>query len=196
MARSTTTVRQAGATAVMGRRGASSEKRSLYAVATAYTGPAMVGIFIFSVIPILYTLFTSFTNRNTFHFPPAANLFAPSRPGAYTFIGLQNYANLFWDSTSSTVNTDIFSVLGNTVLYAVVCVALFFIVGLGLALLLNSPYVKWKTFFRTLIIVPWAAPAVLTAPIWKFFFNSDFGPIDQMLRAIGVSHPPSWLSDP
>src|SRR5207249_6131035 len=181
MARSTSTATQAGAAAVVGQRGAASEKRSLYAVATAYIGPAMVGIFIFSVIPILYTLFTSFTNRNTFHFPPAPNLFAPSRPGAYTFIGAQNYANLFWDNTTGTLNTDIFWVLGNTVLYAVVCVALFFIVGLGLALLLNSPYIKWKTLFRTLIIVPWAAPAVLTAPIWRFFFNSQFGPIDQIL---------------
>ena len=36
-------------------------------------------------------------------------------------------------------------------------------VGLGLALLLNSPLVKAQTFFRTLIILPWAAPAVLTA---------------------------------
>jgi len=156
----------------------------------------MIGIFIFSVIPILYTLFTSFTNRNTFHFPPAADLFSPAKPGAYTIIGLDNYGKLFWDSTTNTFNTDIFFVLGNTVLYAVVCVFLFFVTGLGLALLLNSPYVKWKTFFRTLIILPWAAPAVLTAPIWKFFFNSDFGPIDQILRAVGVANPPSWLSDP
>jgi arabinogalactan oligomer/maltooligosaccharide transport system permease protein len=196
MARSTSTASQAGATAVVSQRSAAREKRSLYTIAAAYTGPAMIGIFIFSVIPILYTLYMSFTNRNTFHFPPAANLFSPSRPGAYTFIGLQNYGTLFWDSTTKTFNVDIFSVLGNTVLYAVVCVGLFFIVGLGLAMLLNSPYIKFKTLFRTLIIVPWAAPAVLTAPIWKFFFNSNFGPIDQILRAAGMSNPPSWLSDP
>jgi len=196
MARSTSAAGQARAGAVVSQKDVSREKRSLYTISAAYTGPAMIGIFIFSVIPILYTLFLSFTNRNTFHFPPAANLFGPSKPGGYTFIGLQNYATLFWDNTTSKFNTDIFWVLGNTILYAVVCVALFFIVGLGLALLLNSPYVKFKTLFRTLIIIPWAAPAVLTAPIWKFFFNSNFGPINQILRSIGVSHPPNWLSDP
>jgi arabinogalactan oligomer/maltooligosaccharide transport system permease protein len=177
-------------------KGASREKRSLNAISAAYIGPAMIGIFIFSVIPILYIVFLSFTNRNLFHFAPAPSLFGPVKTGVYTFIGLQNYGNLFWDSTTNSFNPDIFSVLLNTALYAVVCVALFFITGLGLALLLTSPYVQFKTLFRTLIIVPWAAPAVLTAPIWRFFFNSDFGPIDQILRAVGIANPPSWLGDP
>jgi len=177
-------------------KGVNREKRTLNAIAAAYIGPAMIGIFVFSVIPILYIVFLSFTNRNTFHFPPAPDLLGPPRTGAYTLVGLQNYGSLFWDSTTNTFNTDIFSVLGNTALYAVVCVLLFFVVGLGLALLLTSPYIQLKTLFRTLIIVPWAAPAVLTAPIWKFFFNGDFGPIDQILRAVGVSNPPSWLGDP
>ncbi len=193
MARGTPVV---AAAVVAQTQGVNRERRRLYTISAAYIGPAMLGIFIFSVIPILYTLFTSFTNRNTFHFPAAPDLFGPPKTGAYTFIGLQNYATLFWDSTTSTFNTDIFSVLANTVLYAVVCVGLFFAVGLGLALLLSSPYVKLTSLFRTLIIVPWAAPAVLTAPIWRFFFNSNFGPIDQILRSIGVANPPNWLSDP
>src|SRR3954451_3153009 len=156
----------------------------------------MIGIFIFSVIPILYTMYMSFTSRNTFRPAPAPDFFGPPRTGAYTFIGLKNYGSLFYDATAGSINVDILWVLGNTILYAVVCVALFFITGLGLALLLNSPYIKYKTLFRTLIILPWAAPAVLTAPIWKFFFNSKFGPIDQILVAMGVSNPPSWLNDP
>ena len=139
-------------------KGASREKRTLNAIAAAYIGPAMIGIFIFSVIPILYIVFLSFTNRNTFHFPPAPHLLGPPRAGAYTLIGLQNYDSFFLDSTTSTFNTDIFSVLGNTALYAVVCVLLFFIVGLGLALLLTSPYIQLKTLFRTLIIVPGQLP--------------------------------------
>ena len=196
MARGSSTAGQAGAATITRQQSANREKRSLYTITAAYIGPAMIGIFIFSVIPIIYTLFTSFTNRNTFHFPPAPDLFAPPKTGSYTFIGLKNYGTLFWDSTTNKFNTDIFSVLGNTVLYAVVCVGLFFIVGLGLALLLNSPYIQFKTLFRTLIILPWAAPAVLTAPIWKFFFNSNFGPINQILRTVGVSNPPSWLGDP
>src|SRR6478672_7704894 len=100
MARSTSTVSQAGAAAVTTRQCVNREKRSRYSVAAAYTGPAMIGIFIFSVIPILYPLFLSFTNRNTFHFPPAPDLFGPARTGAYTIIGPKNSATLFWDSTT------------------------------------------------------------------------------------------------
>jgi len=196
MAQGIPTAGQAGAVPATKGQSAAREKRSLYALTAAYIGPAMIGIFIFSVIPILYTLYMSFTNRNTFHFPPAPDFFGPTRTGAYTFIGLKNYGSLFYDATAGSINVDILWVLGNTILYAVVCVALFFITGLGLALLLNSPYIKYKTLFRTLIILPWAAPAVLTAPIWRFFFNSNFGPIDQILRAMGVANPPNWLTDP
>src|SRR5437588_965584 len=127
MARTTSTVSQAGAAVVAGQQAASRRKRTMYALVAAYTTPAMIGIFIFSLIPILYIFYMSLTNRNTFHFNPPADFFGPSKPGVYTFVGLNNYGRLFWDSTTNTFNTDIFSVLGNTVLYAVVCVALFFI---------------------------------------------------------------------
>src|SRR5437764_257426 len=135
MAQSTSTAGQAGTAVIAAQQGVNREKRSRYATAAAYIGPAMMGIIIFSVIPILYTLFTSFTNRNTFHFPAAPDLFGPPRTGAYTFIGLQNYLTLFWDQTSSAFNADFFFVIGNTLLYTIVCIFLFFVVGLGLALL-------------------------------------------------------------
>ncbi len=196
MAQTTLTARKAGAASRVGEQGMSPEKRERYRNASLYLAPALIGIVVFSIIPIVYTLYTSFTNRNTFHFPPAADFFGPPKAGAFTFIGIQNYVTLFWDQAASSFNADFFFVIGNTLLYTIVCVALFFVVGLGLALLLKSPYVKGQTFFRTLIILPWAAPAVLTAPIWKFFFNSSFGPIDQALRALGVTDPPNWLNDP
>ena len=196
MAQRTLTADQAGAARPGVELGTSPERRERYRNAAVYITPALIGIFVFSIIPIIYTLYTSFTNRNTFHFPPAADFFGPPRQGAFTFIGIQNYINLFWDQTASSFNADFFFVMGNTTLYTIVNVILFFVVGLGLALLLKSPYVKGQTFFRTLIILPWAAPAVLTAPIWKFFFNFSFGPINQALASIGISNPPDWGGDP
>ena len=186
----------AGSTEILQQQSPTKNKhRRNYGVA-AYIAPALIGIAIFSIIPIIYTLFISFTNRNTFHFPQAPDFFGPAKTGSYTFVGITNYITLFWTNATSTLNLDFFVVVGNTLLYTVVCISLFFVVGLALALLLNSPYIQAKSIYRTLIILPWAAPAVMTAPIWRFFFNSNFGPIDQVLRAIGVSNPPSWLSDP
>jgi arabinogalactan oligomer/maltooligosaccharide transport system permease protein len=196
MARTTLTAEQTAAAPGQAVVGRSTERRDRYLTVLAYVGPAMIGILIFSIGPILYNVFLSFTNRNTFHFPPAADFFGPTRTGAYTFIGLDNYFRLFWDSRSSTFNADFFTVMGNTLLYTIVCVALFFITGLALALLLNSPYIQIKGIYRTLMILPWAAPAVITAPIWRFFFNYDFGPINQILRIAGVTQPPNWLGEP
>ncbi|HMA32829.1 MAG TPA: sugar ABC transporter permease, partial [Chloroflexia bacterium] len=196
MARSTLATGSATAAATPAGGVASRERRDRYLLVAAYAGPALLGILIFSVGPILYTIFMSLTNRNLFHFQDPVDFFGPSQPGHYSFIGLQNYINQFWDTRTSTFNTDFFFVLGNSLLYAVVCVFLFVVAGLALALVLNGPYIQLKGIYRTLLIVPWAAPAMLTIPIWKFFFNSTFGPINQLLQAIGIQNPPAWLADP
>jgi arabinogalactan oligomer / maltooligosaccharide transport system permease protein len=195
MAQTTMTAESGAAVAAGVSRAGARERRERYLMASAYIGPAMLGILVFSVLPILYILFLSFTNRNTFHFNQASDFFGPTATGKYTFIGLKNYIDMFWDSRAGAFNSDFFLVMGNTFLYTIVCVALFFAVGLTLALLLNSPFIQLKGIYRTLMILPWAAPAVITAPIWKFFFNYDFGPINQLLRAVGMRNPPAWLGD-
>jgi arabinogalactan oligomer/maltooligosaccharide transport system permease protein len=91
---------------------------------------------------------------------------------------------------------DFFIVVFRTILYVIACVPLFFIVGLSLALILNSEHIKFKTFWRGIMIIPWAASsmAVMMALIWQFFFREQ-GTINQLLRLIGVNGP-TWLNDP
>jgi arabinogalactan oligomer/maltooligosaccharide transport system permease protein len=69
---------------------------------------------------------------------------------------------------------------------------LFFVVGLLFALILNNPMIKGQAIWRTLLILPWAAPYWITALIWKFMFHGQYGPINQSLRLIGAN-PPDWL---
>ena len=141
MARTTLTAEAAGS-ATHAVAGASRERRDRYGLVAAYLGPALLGIAIFSVFPILYNVFMSFTNRNNFHFNDPANVgafFGPSKGGTYSFIGLDNYVATFWDTSTSKFNTDFFFVMGNTLLYTIVCVALFFVVGLVLALCSTAP---------------------------------------------------------
>ena len=116
---------------------ASRERRDRYLHVGTYVGPALLGILIFSVGPILYNLFLSFTNRNTFHFPQAPDVFGPPRQGAYTFIGLDNYVHLFW--FRNTFNVDFFQVMGNTLLYTLVCMVLFFVTGLTSGAVAQQP---------------------------------------------------------
>src|SRR5437016_1337920 len=102
MARSTLTASTAAV--VQPRPVASREKRERYLAVATYAGPALIGILIFSVGPVLYTLFLSFTNRNLFHFQDPVDFFGSSQPGHYSFVGLQNYINQFWDPQTHALN--------------------------------------------------------------------------------------------
>ncbi len=91
---------------------------------------------------------------------------------------------------------DFFIVTFRSLLYVALCIPLFFIVGLALALLLNIPDLPGRTFFRVILIVPWAAStvAVMIALVWKFFFQ-EVGTINQLLAIIGITGK-AWLQEP
>lgn len=144
-----------------------------------YLLPMIVTIALINLTPILYTLDISLTNYTLFN-------------DLHDFIGLENYRQLIF-----TANSDLYFVIGNTLLYVVVCVALFLIVGMACALALNNPRIKGLPFWRMVLLVPWAAPSAITALIWKFMFNEDFGPINQIARLVfGKSFGIPWVTNP
>jgi arabinogalactan oligomer/maltooligosaccharide transport system permease protein len=145
----------------------------------AYITPALIAIAIVNVFPLLYSFYMSLTNRNGPRRFPA---------GKYQVTGFDNYARLLGDTTFYTVFL-------RTILYAVICVALFFVVGLALALLLNHPAIKGRAAWRTLLILPWAVPTWVTALVWKFLFHGQFGAINHILRAFNLPAP-DWLLEP
>lgn len=144
-----------------------------------YLLPIIVMILCINMTPILYTLYLSFTNNTEFN-------------ESYNFVGLANYIHLFFTSDS-----DLYYVLALTVLYVVICVALFVLVGMVTALALNHPKVKGSAIWMSVLLVPWAAPAAITALIWKFLFNYDFGPINEIGRIFfGAHFGVPWLTNP
>lgn len=144
-----------------------------------YLLPIIVAILFINMTPIFYTLFLSFTNNTEFN-------------QTYNFVGLSNFINLLFRPDS-----DLLFVLRQTVLYVIVCTAAFVAVGMLTALALNNPKVKGTTVWMSLLLIPWAAPSAVTALIWKFLFNFDFGPINQIGRIFFGSHfGVSWLTDP
>ena len=162
--------------AAQARRTASRAKRRQTATAAVYLMPTMAVLLLINIFPIIYTFYISLTNRN------GAARFAE---GNYQITGFQNYTRLLGQ-------LDFYLVLGKTALYAVICVFLFFVVGLIFALILNNPAIKGQMIWRTLLILPWAVPYWITALIWKFLFHGQYGPINQTLRLIGLN-PPDWL---
>jgi arabinogalactan oligomer/maltooligosaccharide transport system permease protein len=145
-----------------------------------YIGPALIGIFFLSVVPIIYTMYISLTNRN-----------GAFRLRRYDLTGFDNYQRLL-----GSIDGSFYIVMARTFLFTVVCVFLFLAVGLFLALILNSEAVKGKAIWRVLLIIPWAVPSYVTALIWKFFYNQEFGTINNSLRAFGFSGDIPWLQNP
>ncbi|MBM3153195.1 MAG: sugar ABC transporter permease [Chloroflexi bacterium] len=84
----------------------------------------------------------------------------------------------------------------HSVIYVAICIPLFLLLALSLALLLNVPDLPGRTFFRVALIVPWAAStvAIMMSLVWRFFFQ-ELGTINQLLEAIGLEGKP-WLQDP
>jgi arabinogalactan oligomer / maltooligosaccharide transport system permease protein len=91
---------------------------------------------------------------------------------------------------------DFFVVNMRTILYVIFCIPLFFVLGLALALLLNVSDLPGKTFFRVVLIIPWAAStvAIMMSLVWKFFFQEQ-GVINQLLGLLGTKAV-TFLSNP
>jgi arabinogalactan oligomer/maltooligosaccharide transport system permease protein len=108
-------------------------------------------------------------------------------PSTYEFVGLGNY-------TSIVTSAEFLSRLAWTITWTVVCVALHYGIGLGLALLLNRP-LRFRSLYRMLLVLPWAVPAFVSAFIWRYLLNGEFGVINAMLRSAGLAGL-DWLDDP
>ncbi len=146
----------------------------------AFLLPMLAMMAVINLWPILYTLYLSTTNYSEF------------TSDNYRFIGLENYRELLF-----SLDSDLFPVLWQTLLYVLVCVGSFLIVGMLTALVLNNPRVKGLPFWRVLLLLPWAAPSGITALIWKFLFQYDFGPFNQIGRLIfGPHFGIPWLLNP
>src|SRR5690606_9895402 len=108
-------------------------------------------------------------------------------PPTYEFVGLRNYVEIL---TSATF----LERLAWTIVWTVVCVALHVGIGLGLALLLIRP-MRFRAGYRVLLVLPWAIPSFVSAFIWRYLLNGEFGVVNAMLRAAGLPGI-SWLDDP
>jgi multiple sugar transport system permease protein len=100
------------------------------------------------------------------------------------FVGLDNYAFLLGDPR-------FWGALGNTTYFAAVAVALELVLGLAFALLLNGAF-PGRGLLRASILVPWAIPTVVSAKLWAWLYNPDYGLVMRLLPV----HDVNWLGMP
>lgn len=111
-------------------------------------------------------------------------------PGWKVFVGFGNYTDVL---TDQAIRGPFFSVLAWTFAFAILSVALSFGLGLFLAITFNSPRMRGRTVYRTLMILPYAFPAFLGTIVWAGMLNQTFGFVNQVLLG-GAAVP--WLVDP
>ena len=109
-------------------------------------------------------------------------------PGWTTTVGWRNFSKVINDER---YRQPMLQVLAWTFIYAGLVVLSTFFLGLLLALVLNHPRMKSRKIYRTLLIVPYAMPSVLSTLVWAGMFNVDNGVINKILGS-----PIPWLSDP
>lgn len=148
--------------------------------AALYLSPALLSILIVTCIPIVYTIFISFTNYNLFHL------------NDFSFAGVENYVTVF----SGSIKNVFFPVLGWTLCFAILSTAGSYAMGLILAILLNNPDMKESKIYRAVLIVPWALPSTIAILAWQGLLNEQYGGINNLLHALGYGGSIPWLSDP
>ena len=106
----------------------------------------------------------------------------------FTFVGLRNFQTLFRDEL-------FLKAFSNSLVWVATCVSAQFVLAMILALVLNSKELIARRAVRSLVLVPWATPPVVVALTWRYML-ADRGPLNALLAALGVAHPPSWLLNP
>jgi multiple sugar transport system permease protein len=105
------------------------------------------------------------------------------------FVGLRNYALLLRDA-------DFLSAVRNTMAFTVWSVSIKFVVGLTIALLLNSR-LPFRNILTGIMLLPWIVPEVVTAMAWRSIYDPIFGGLNPILLSLGlIEAPVAWLAEP
>ena len=126
--------------------------------------PALLVIALVAGYPLVRTIYFSLHEANL------------TNPEQAKYLGFAN----FWFTTKDGIGLGFFQdskwwgAVGNTLLFTVVSVVLETVLGMIIALVVNSAF-KGRAFMRTAMLIPWAIPTVVSAQMWAYMYNDNFG---------------------
>lgn len=151
-----------------------------------FVAPAFLIFLVFLVIPIVFSLYISFTDWN--------GITPLSNPNAYQFVGLNNYAETLFQN--GVVQADFFKSLKNTVYYVLGVVPAQTFLALTLAVIVNQRWLKGRGFFRTAFYFPSITSSVVISLVFMFMFTRG-GVVNSLIGAIFPNYSfVNWLDDP
>ena len=115
---------------------------------------------------------------------------AIARYNDFGWVGWQNFRRIFAQANSALIPVFLWNIS-----FAVLTVLINTAAGVFMAVLLNNPSLRFRGLYRTLLIVPWALPSIITIQVWKGFLNTNFGAINRFLALLDLPTL-DWLGDP
>jgi ABC-type sugar transport system permease subunit len=147
--------------------------------ALSFLAPAALAMFVLVAAPFVIGIILGFYDHHH---------------GTWSFVGLSNFTEILSGGGRSLDDPlNFWFILGVTVLWTVANIALHVTIGVALALLLSRKWIAGRGVWRMLLILPWAIPNYITALIWNGMFQGEYGAINSLLHAAGLSDV-SWFS--
>ncbi|AYB43574.1 carbohydrate ABC transporter permease [Paenibacillus lautus] len=141
-----------------------------------FISPFFIGFFIFGLVPILYTLYLSFTKWDGFDDP--------------VFLGIANYERILQDSF-------FYQAIGNTLIIWLMSIIPQLTIALILAMILNEKFIRGKHFFRAVYFFPHIITPVTLGVMFSLMFDWQTGSINKIIMAMGlVDDPVNWFNHP
>jgi arabinogalactan oligomer/maltooligosaccharide transport system permease protein len=123
--------------------------------------------------------------------PEGFEVEAIARYNDFGWVGSGNFRIILQQATSALI-----PIFTWNVLFAFATVLINTVAGVFLAVLLNNPDLRFKALYRTLLIVPWALPNIITLQVWRGFLNQNFGAVNRLLMLFDVTDTPiNWLGE-
>ncbi|KPL77889.1 ABC transporter [Ornatilinea apprima] len=151
-----------------------------YALPFMLLAPAIVGLLVLVVYPLIWELNLSFGNMSLRRFKN------------WEYVGFTNYVRVFTEPVLK--QRTLWPLLGQTVLWTLINVVFHVVGGMILALLLNRE-MKGRGLYRMIIIIPWAIPQIIAVLAWRGEFNFEYGFLNVILTRMGLA-PIQWLTTP
>lgn len=139
--------------------------------------PIILFMLVFVLFPIVYNITLSLQDVNVYNFKKE-----------HHFAEFENYTNTFKDPVFYTA-------LRNSLVFTVLSLVFQFGIGFALALFFNRKF-PGRNLMRSLMLLAWMLPVVITASVFQWMLNGDYGVINYVLQLLGfINEPHSWLSD-
>ncbi|MEY2536462.1 MAG: arabinogalactan oligomer / maltooligosaccharide transport system substrate-binding protein ganP [Verrucomicrobiota bacterium] len=143
----------------------------------ALLGPALLVIVAVVAFPFLFNFVLAFSNANIYHIRD------------WRLVGFTQFVSVFRQQL-------FWSILLKTIIWTLVNIVFHVVIGVFLAVVLHQKFIRGKSIWRVLLILPWALPQYITALTWRGMFNYEYGAVNLLITKYLQLPPVQWLTSP